>query len=316
MQRETRIANIVVGALTTLSLILLALPLSSPVRSFKACVGYLFEPVAYEGEKAHRKLAEVPAEVRALLSADMENRRLQDELRATSWLKAQVDSLTLENERLRGALALKAPTARRPVWARVLERDPSHWYSSISVDAGADRGVSLNDAVLGRVAAPPTDFGSGASSPTAQSPAPGQLPKDMLVAVGRVVEVRPRSSTVLLLTDERSAVAAYLSSGTLDGLVQGQGHGNPRLRMNFINTEATIAPQDSVFTSPTSATFPPDLLIGRVSQVNPRDPFLAFQSVEISPALNAASMRELMILATKPAPSSEAEAAAAAGGPR
>jgi rod shape-determining protein MreC len=275
MQRETRIAHYVVSSLTALSLVLLSLPLSSPVRALKACASYVFDPISYQGEKGSQKLAEAPSRVRDLLTADIQNRRLQDELRRMSWLKASVEGLSLENDRLRQALGLKTPPGRHPVWAHVMERDPQHWYGSVGVDAGADRGVSLNDPVLGRKG-------------------------DTVVAVGRVIEVRPLTSTVLLLTDQRSAAAAYLSSGTLEGLVQGQDA--PHLRMNYLNSEARIVPDDFVYTSPTSATFPPDVMIGRVARVYPRDPFLAFQSVEVAPALDAAALQEVLILRVRMLP--------------
>jgi rod shape-determining protein MreC len=164
---------------------------------------------------------------------------------------------------------LKTPPGRHPIWAHVIKRDPQTWYASVGVDAGSDRGVSLNDAVLGRK-------------------------DDAVVVVGRVTEVRPLTSTVELLTDQRSAAAAYLSSGTLEGLVQGQDA--PHLRMNYLNSEARLVPDDFVYTSPTSATFPPDVLIGRVAKIYPRDPFLAFQSVEVAPALDAAALQEVLIL--------------------
>ena len=273
MQRETRIANIVLGALTALALLLLSLPLSTPVRSFKAGVGYLLDPLAYHGEAGYRRVAASPERIRQLLQADIENESLRAELRRGQWLATTVSALSLENERLRGALVLKAPAGRFPAWVHVMERDPIHWYRSLVVDAGSDRGVSLNDPVLG--------------------------PRDgRLVAVGRVVDVRPNTSTVLLLTDELSAVAAYLSSGTLEGLVQGQD--GPRLRMNYLNAESQLSEGDSVYTSPTSATFPPDVLIGHVARVNPRDPFLTFQSVEVTPAADASSLQELMILRVRP----------------
>jgi len=283
MQRETRIAHYVVGTLTALSLVLLSLPLSSPVRSFKARVSYLLDPISYEGERGYQRIAQAPSDVRALLSADVENRRLKDELRRLSWLQADVESLGQENDRLRRALGLKAPPGRHPTWAHVMQRDPQHWYGSVAVDAGADRGVSLNDPVLGRAGG-------------------------VVVAVGRVIEVRPRSSTVMLLTDSRSAAAAYLSSGTYEGLVQGQD--GPRLRMNYVNSEAKIVADDSVYTSATSVTFPPDVLVGRVAQVNPRDPFLALQSVEVSPALDAAALQEVLILRARSLPGEPAPPAA------
>lgn len=273
MQRETRIANFVLGALSALSLLLLSLPLSTPVRSIKAGAGYLLDPLAYHGEAGYQRISGLPSRIGQLLRADIENESLRAELRRGEWLATTVSALALENERLRRALALKAPAGRFPAWVRVMERDPIHWYRSVVVDAGADRGISLNDPVLG--------------------------PRDgRLVAVGRVVEVRPNMATVLLLTDELSAAAAYLSSGTLEGLVQGQD--GPRLRMNYLNAEARLSEGDSVYTSPTSATFPPDVLIGRVARVNPRDPFLTFQSVEVAPAADASSLQELMILRAKP----------------
>src|SRR6202030_4676235 len=68
------------------------------------------------------------------------------------------------------------------------------------------------------------------------------------------------------------------------------------LLMNYLNSEARIVPDDFVYTSPTSATFPPDVTIGRVARVYPRDPFLAFQSVEVAPALDAAALQEVLIL--------------------
>jgi cell shape-determining protein MreC len=66
--------------------------------------------------------------------------------------------------------------------------------------------------------------------------------------------------------------------------------------MNYLHSEAVLTKGDAVYTSPTSATFPGDVLIGNVAAVNPRDPFLTFQSVEVEPAVNAAQLGHVMIL--------------------
>ena len=115
-----------------------------------------------------------------------------------------------------------------------------------------------------------------------------------LVVLGRIAEVSERTSKVLLVTDEFSSVAARLSSGTVEGLVQGQG--TERMRMNYLHSEATVTPGDEVLTSATSATFPPGLLIGRVAKGYARDPFLTFQSAEVRPGFDPASVKEVMIL--------------------
>jgi len=267
--RETRVSNYILAAFSAFSLIMLSLPLSTPVRAFKACVVYLCNPVAYHGAKGVQRLADLPPGMARLLSVDMENVRLRAERRNALWLKTELEALRTENRRLYQALGLKVPGERTALWASVMERDPLHWYNSIMVNAGADQGVTLNAPVFGG--------------------------KDgILFAVGRVTEVRKDSAIVLLLTDELSSVAAYLSTAAVEGLVQGQG--GPRLRMNYLPSEAVLTKGDLIYTSPTSVTFPSEVLLGRVAAVNSRDPFLTFQSVEVEPAVDAASLTDVMIL--------------------
>jgi rod shape-determining protein MreC len=285
MYRETRISNYVLAAFSAVSLTMLSLPLTAPVRAVKACVVYLFNPVVYYGAKGTQRLADIPSGMERLLSADMENVRLQTQLRDALWEKAELQALLVENQRLTGILGLQVPRGYTPLWADVMERDPQHWFSSIMVNAGMDKGVTLNAPVFGV---------SGGT----------------LAAIGRVAEVRRDSSLVLLMTDELSSVATYLSSAAVEGLVQGEG--GPRLRMNYLPSEAALSTGDLVYTSPTSATFPGEVLVGRVTSINPRDPFLTFHSVEVQPSVEAASLRNVLILRPAGAPSSPVPAAGVA----
>jgi rod shape-determining protein MreC len=251
----------------------MSLPLSGPVETFKTFLSYALNPIAYHGEKGAARLAKVPANIGRLVTAEVRNQQLQEELKALALLRAESDVLRKENERLRHALSLKLPEGRTGVWAHVMERDPLHWYQSVTVDAGEEDGVALNAPVLGQ-------WGDG------------------LVALGRIVETGPKTSKILLLTDEGSSAAAYLSSGTIEGLVQGQG--TDRLRMNYIHSEAVLTENDLVYTSRTSVTFPPEILIGKVSQLLPANPFLTFLSVEVKPAADASSFSEVLILKNVP----------------
>lgn len=265
---------------------MLSLPLSGPVASFKACLVYVLDPLVYYSAKEVDRFADVPGNVRGLLDADAENRLMREQGKQAVWARTESDALRSENRRLRSLLNLKAPSGRAPVWAHVLERDPLHWYRSLTVDAGGEQGVVLNSPVLGA-------NGGG------------------LAAVGRVVEVRPKSSVVMLVTDEPSSVAAFLSTAAVEGLVQGQG--SSRLLMSYLPPDAVLEVGDRVYTSPTSATFPAEVLIGTVVKVYPKDPFLTFQSVEVRPAVDASSMDELMILKPEGAPPAETEPQEARG---
>ena len=287
MYRETRVSNYVLAVLAALALVLLSLPLSAPVRAFKAGAVYLLHPAAFYGAKGEQRLAQVPPRLGRLLRADLENVQLQAQLRDTLWQKAELEALRAENLRLAQALGLQTPPGYTPLWADVMERDPLHWYNSIMVTAGAGQGVTLNAPVFG-------------------------VQDGSLTAIGRVVEVRPDASLVLLVTDELSSVAATLSTAAAEGLIQGQG--GPRLRMNYLPSEVAVSTGDLVYTSPTSATFPGEILLGRVAAVNPRDPFLTFQSAEIRPAADAATLNHVMILLAS-GPSRRTPPAEAAKGP-
>ncbi|MDD5655784.1 MAG: rod shape-determining protein MreC [Elusimicrobia bacterium] len=283
MHRDIRVSNYILAAFSALSLTMLSLPLSAPVRAFKACALYLSDPLAFYGIRGAQRMADIPAGTARLLSADMANVRLEAQLRDAAWLKTELEVLRTENRRLTQALSLRAAPGYAPIWAGVMERDPLHWYDNIMVDAGSERGVRLNAPVFGDR--------DGA-----------------LVAVGRVTEVRRDSAIVMLLTDELSSLAAYLSTAAVDGLVQGQG--GPRLRMNYLHSEAVLAAGDLVYTSPTSATFPGDILVGRIAALNPRDPFLTFQSAEVDLAVDAAKLSHVMILRPR-TPGEALEAASA-----
>lgn len=296
MHRETRAANYLLISFSIVSLTLLSLPLTGPVKAFKAAATYILTPIPYVGDRAVERFADAPGRLRDLIAADMDNQALKTQLKQVDLLKGQVESLTVENGRLRAALGLKSPQGRTALWAHVLERDPLHWYSSVTVDAGADEGVALNSPVLGD--------------------------KDgKVVAIGRVTDVRAHTAVVLLLTDELSSAAAYVvsassagasgeASPTFEGLVQGQGRS--RMRMNYLSPDAEVRVGDLVYTSPTSATFPPDVLLGSVSNVYSLDPFLAFQSVEVRPAVVASSLDEVMILKQASVSAKLAETARAA----
>jgi cell shape-determining protein MreC len=66
--------------------------------------------------------------------------------------------------------------------------------------------------------------------------------------------------------------------------------------MNYLPVDAELQVGDEVHTSPTSASFPPGLPVGRVSRILPRNAFLAFQSVEVECAVAAGKLKEVMVL--------------------
>ncbi|MFC1678882.1 rod shape-determining protein MreC [Elusimicrobiota bacterium] len=269
MHRDKRVANYLLLIFSFVSIVLLALPLTGKVRALRACVSYLLNPIPYYGSGAVERLAHLPGSAARLISGDVQLVEARRQLREAELHKAEVEALRRENARLRSVVGMEPPSGRMIRWARVMERDPLNWHRSVMVGAGSEDGVKVNSPVLG-------------------------LYEGRLGVAGRVTEVGLRTAKVLLLTDELSAVAGWLPGQGWEGLIQGQG--SFKLRMNYLPVEAKFSAGDAVFTSPTSATFPAGLPVGSISMVFERDPFLAFQSVEISPAVQAAALKEVMIL--------------------
>ena len=275
MQREAQISNYFFAGYCAVCLLLLSLPLSAPVQALKAGITYVLDPALFAGEKSQERLAQLPAGIKNLILADQENRALREQVRQALWLEDSLKQMTMENTRLDGLLGLKAPRSWTPLWTRVIGRDPASWYHSFLVDAGEEDGVAVDDPVLG--------------------PSPAGL-----AVVGRVIEARPRVSVVLILTDELSSVAADISSGTQEGLIQGQG--DARLLLNYLPPDAEPQAGETVYTSPASAVFPGDIPLGTVVKVRPEDPFLAVKSAEVQPAVSALSLTDVAILIRGAAP--------------
>jgi rod shape-determining protein MreC len=80
--------------------------------------------------------------------------------------------------------------------------------------------------------------------------------------VGRVVDVGPNSSRVLLSTDADSRVPVRIGTDLVRGILAGDNGTNPRLL--YLPDGAKISPGDEVSTSGTGGLFPPGLRIGTV----------------------------------------------------
>ncbi len=269
---NSRTASTILVILGGISLALLLFRLTERVATFRAVVSYLLHPMPYYSSQVFDRFANLPAEAAQLISLDIQLREAKQELKEAAFLRSEVKSLRRENDRLLGELGMDVQAIRVVRWARVLKRDPMNWNRSITVAAGTEDGIEVNAPVLGLIH---NRFG----------------------VVGRVIEAGSRISKVLLLSDDLSAVAANFPEKSWEGLIQGQG--SSRLRMNYLPLEAKLAIGDPVTTSPTSATFGPGLLIGTVTRIFEKDPFLAFQSVEVMPAVPAGALKEVMILMPK-----------------
>jgi len=193
------------------------------------------------------------------------NEELEKELETVESLKARLAEVESENARLRELLAFQEASPGKYQVAAVCGRNPSKWFSTITISLGAQDGIQVDDPVVSRAG-----------------------------LVGRVLSVADHASTVLLLTDPESGVGATVEGSRDYGVVLG-GNGPTTLVLRFFSREAAVNPGDKVVTSGIGSKFPPGILIGEVVSVYIPKPGLVKEAT-VRPASDLYHLEEVMVV--------------------
>lgn len=197
------------------------------------------------------------------------NSVLRDEADRLLRERDALQEVSIENSRLSALLDFRAAVGASSRGARVIGRDPSRWYQSLTIDRG-----SQDETVV--------DMGVA-------------IPRGV---VGTVVKVFPSASVVLLITDRQSAVPAIVQRTREQGIVEGTAAG--RLRLKYLPPSSGIREGDVILTSGLTASFPKALVIGIVTQVGHEEGAL-YPEVEVVPAADLAAIEEVLVFDLLPA---------------
>ncbi len=192
------------------------------------------------GVKAMGEESLSPAQLKEKLSELKQERdRLKIEV-------IQFDGLLNENNQLRRALQYTERSARSLVAARVINRKPSNWYNTLIIDKGSFDGIVVDSPVI-------VPVGEDAG------------------LVGKVSDViGDHSAIVLLLTDEMCQVSAQLENSQEQGILSGARgvlRARPDLKLRYLSKAADAGTGRKVTSSGAGGLFPPDLLLGEVSDL-------------------------------------------------
>jgi rod shape-determining protein MreC len=178
----------------------------------------------------------------------------------------QIVQLTEErtaNERLRKLLNFKITAEGSYMGAKIVAWDPGPWYQSMVIDIGSVDGVPLNAPVV-------TEAG----------------------VVGRVVEITPHYSKVLLITDPESGIDAFVQRNRVHGLLL--GHGSGQMTLDYVRKADDVRPGDMVVTSGLDGIFPSGLSVGSVTLVDKKSLGL-FLEAQINPSVDLNSLEEVLV---------------------
>ena len=113
--------------------------------------------------------------------------------------------------------------------------------------------------------------------------------------VGRVVNVSPNFSSVMSLLHIQSSVSAALKRTGDAGTLEWDGK-NPRtVQLRGIGKSVEVKVGDTVLTGRYSDIFPPDKMIGTVSEVT-SDPATGFYLLKVRPAVNFSNIQQVFVV--------------------
>jgi len=209
-----------------------------------------------------------------------ENEQLRERLTQVETELHTAQQSTAENERLRELLKLNEQSDIKNVPARVIARDPSVWFNTITINRGSSSGIAVNMPVV-----------------TAGG------------IVGRVITVSPWASQVMLITDEKAgagAVVGQLESGAL-GSVKGRADlGVALIEMRYVSGLEKVENGDFVMTTGQDGIYPPGFNVGRVVDVKSGTAMTAHQ-ILIQPGAQLDHLEEVAVLLYPPPPRSVPE---------
>ena len=183
--------------------------------------------------------------------------------------------LRAENDEMRERLA-RAPAARDLSAAQfahpggqaatVIGYDPEASMRIITIDRGQKDGVHRDDGVV---------TGAG--------------------VVGRIVEVSPLSSKVLLVTDATSKLPAVVQHGRWWAIAVGT---STRVKLQYVSQDAKLKVGDRVVTGE-GRSFHAGILIGRIKQIEPTSAGALDQTAIVQPAADLSALSRVFVLPQK-----------------
>jgi rod shape-determining protein MreC len=238
----------------------------------KDALGEGFIPFVEFSSRLQGSVQELSYRTKRYTRLQAENTELRRQIGELSARVAQVGEMERQNHDLLAMLNFKRESDLKLVPAKVIERDPSNWWSSVLVDRGSADGIARDLPVL-----------------TVEG------------LVGKVIEVMQNNARVLLLVDENCKVSGWLKESGHYGIVQGNvlsGGAGARCRMLFVDRFAALKPNDRVYTSGLGGVFPKGILIGTVTEVAPSGEgrkTTLYQTLHVAPAVDLARIDEVFI---------------------
>lgn len=195
-------------------------------------------------------------------------------------LKKEVASLAIENKtredyinenkRLKELLDLKESTmsSYKTVTARVVSYEPNSWYDTVMLSKGSKDGINVNDIVV-------TSLG----------------------VVGRITDCGHSWSKVSTIINSSNSVGVKLSRTGDVGVVSGDANlaQEKNAKLEYLSNDKSLIRGDYLVTSGLGGVYPPDLPIGKITDISSDSAGNLTYGV-VEPSVDFASLYEVLVI--------------------
>src|SRR5260221_3285492 len=209
-----------------------------------------------------------------------QNRQLQEEVARLQMEQVRLKQDADQARRLQALMDFKEKFVSKTVAAQVIGTSGTEQSKVITIDKGKRDGLKPDMAVI--------------------------TPNGI---VGKIKEVYPLSSQVLLVNDHESGAGVILESSRLQGILKGTSLGE--LQISDVMSDEKVEAGEHVITSGGDRIFPKGLSVGTVSNAvadRDNDPFLV---IKIKPAADLNRLEEVLVITE----TAEAQRAASGAAP-
>lgn len=261
--------NIALVAVVVAVAIILSTLRADSVQRLQAGFLSLLSPFFRTGTAMQERLGSVGAGLKTLDQLEKENVELLEANRSLLTTNNLLRTIEAENNQLRQALAYRERSVFKLLPARIIGRDASTWWNTVTINRGFADGIESDQPVL-------TEIG----------------------LVGKTTTVAKNESKVLLLTDETCRVGAKIEGTREQGIASGvrvQNHsGLGELHLNFLTKNAAVQPPQKVYSAGVAnGVFPSGILIGYVVEFRARA--LDGQAV-VQPAVDMSQIEDVFVI--------------------
>jgi rod shape-determining protein MreC len=256
---------VLLGSVAAVCLLLLTLQMRGYMGNATDVLAVVTTPVQTVASRVHRAAFGLWTTYVDWKNVRTENLRLRQEAQRLRVEALQVSEVQEENRRLRRLLGLRTALPIATVSGEVIAREWGGWVRSLTINRGREDSVARLTAVI--------------------------VPEGL---IGRVVDVRPSSSVVQLLTDPASTVGGHILRTRTQGIVEGDARGT--LRFKFLSREgADLQVGDVVVSSGAGGLFPRGIPIGRVRAIDDRGSAL-FSFAQLVPVVDFGKVDHVLLV--------------------